>query len=143
MLLKYAGARNTTSRGMSHRAQRTQQLCHLDGGLYSFEAFVAAIAAGAGEGLRFGVAGENLEDAGDARVECSALQAGGGLGGDVQVVVGLVADDSAEADDGVVAAGLGQAFGGEGEFEGTGDMEDVMAANGMVFDGLTCAGEQA
>src|SRR5881296_3232826 len=100
------------------RIDRPQKIRRLDGRFDRLEALVTARAAGAGERLLFDVASENAEHTGNAGVERDALQTGGCLRGDVDVVVGFVADDGAETDDRVVAAGLREALGGDRKLEG-------------------------
>ena len=77
---------------------------HAGDGEGGVAALVALVAAGAGQGLLHVVAGDDAEGAGDAGRQLHVLDAAGRLGADEVVVVGLAADDDAEAGD---AADLG------------------------------------
>ena len=114
----------------------------LDGGFCGVAAYVL-VGAGAGEGLFFVFAGEDAEVAGDAGVESDLLDASSGLSSDVQVMVGLMANDGTEADDGVVVVGVCGVEGGNGKLEGPRDPKDVVRGDAMTFDGLLCAGKEA
>lgn len=91
----------------------------------------------------FVVAGEDAEVAGDASFDGGLLDAVGGGARDVLVVVCLVADDGAEADDGVVTAGAGGVEGGDGKLEGAGEVEDLVRADVVLLSGLFGAVEEA
>src|SRR4029079_15730014 len=65
------------------------------------------------------------------RRELDVLDAAGGLGADVVVVVRLAADDRAEAGERRVAAGLGQVLRRERELERAGHVVDVELHGGL------------
>src|ERR1041385_2255358 len=66
---------------------------HLDGGERGFGALVAALQAGAVDGLLEGVAGEDAVGVGDAGLLRGLADAARDLGGDVLVVRGVAAQD--------------------------------------------------
>src|SRR5215203_1959126 len=72
---------------------------HAGDGEGGVAALVALVAAGAGQGLVHVVAGDDAEGAGDAGRQLDVLDAASGLGADEVVVVGLAANDDAEAGD--------------------------------------------
>src|SRR5690242_16538321 len=72
---------------------------HAGDGEGGVAALVALVAAGAGQGLLHVVAGDDAEGAGDAGRQLDVLDAARRLGADEVVVVGLAADDDAEAGD--------------------------------------------
>lgn len=113
----------------------------LDGGFYGFAADVAA-GAGSSEGLLFVVAGEDAEVAGDAGLDGDLLDAGRGLDRDVLIVIGLVADDGAKADDSVVVVRVGGVQGGYRKLEGARDPEDIVRGDTVTLDRLLSAGEK-
>src|SRR5215218_7214058 len=104
---------------------------HAGDGEGGVAALVALVAAGAGQCLLHVVTGDYPKSAGDAGRQLHVLDAARGLGADEVVVVGLAADDDAEAGDtadlraapllGVVAAdAVDDRAGGEGELERAG-----------------------
>ena len=83
----------------------------------------------AGQRLLHRVDGEHAEAAGHAGLELDVLDPARGLAADVVVVVGLAADHRAEADDRVVAAGLGGVLGDQRQLERAGHVEHVDLAD--------------
>ncbi len=75
--------------------------------------------------------GQHAEGAGDAGVEADPGDARGGLLADVVIVVGLAADDGAEAGDPPVAAGAGAVLRGERQLEGAGDLVHLDGSAGL------------
>src|SRR6476659_5287248 len=99
---------------------------HAGDGEGGVAALVALVAAGAGEGLVHVVAGDDAEGAGDAGLQLHLLDTTRRLGADEVVMVGLAADDDAEAGDatGLSASpprSLDVALGSERKLVGTGD----------------------
>src|SRR4051794_4661680 len=86
---------------------------------------LAALAAGPGQRLLVGVAGQHAEPAGDARAQLHVLDAASRLRAHPVVVVGPPPDDRPEADDPVVAPGGRALLGGQRQLEGPGHVEDV------------------
>ena len=117
-------------------SQRALQPRERDDGLGRVRALVALAAAGAGQRLIHVLDRQHAERARHAGAQLDVLDPAGGLGADVVVVVGLAADDRAEAGHAGVAAGLGQVERGERELEGARDVVDV----GLPHAGL---GERA
>ena len=87
-------------------ASSALQQRHAGDGEGGVAALVALAAAGPGQGLLHVVAGDDAEGAGDAGLQLDVLDAAGRLGADEVVVVGLAADDDAEAGDAGELAGL-------------------------------------
>src|SRR4051812_1769075 len=89
-----------TGRGLAARAFSADlalEQGHAGDGQRRVAALIALVAAGAGEGLVHAVAGDDAEGARDAGLQLHLLDAARGLGADEVVVVGLAADDDAEA----------------------------------------------
>ena len=103
-----------------------EQADHVEGGFGAFAALVAVGAAGAGEGLLHRLAGEDAQAARGRRCR-GAMSAEGEADAavDVLVVRRFAADDGAEAEDGGVAAAVGEPLGGERDFPRAGDPGDV------------------
>src|ERR1700749_1577228 len=95
---------------------------HAGDGEGGVAALVALVAAGAGQGLLHRVAGDDAKRAGDAGLKLDLLDAAGRLGADEVVVVGLAADDDAEAGD-TREAVFGELLGGKGQLVGAGDRD--------------------
>src|SRR3954471_5309300 len=85
------------------------RLAHGDEGEHRVRRMTSAVALAAarpGQGLLHRVDGQHPERARDARAQLDVLDAARGLLADPVVVVGLPADDRAQAGDAVVAPGL-------------------------------------
>src|SRR5260370_11040228 len=98
---------------------------HFDGGQARFKTLVAALEAGAVDGLFEGVAGQHAKNNGEAGVHLRELQTARGFGANVIVMRGFSAQNAANCDERIVAAGSGEFFCCEGKFEGAGYMDDV------------------
>ena len=106
-------------------ADLAQQADHFDGDLCRFRAFVTGFGASALYGLFDAVGGEHAVDDRDVVAERNVAQGFGAFADDDVKVGGRAFDDGAESDDGVVAAGGGEALRGDAEFECAGDVGDV------------------
>src|SRR4051794_10577675 len=93
---------------------------HAGDGEGGVAALVALVAARARQRLVHVVAGDDAEGAGDAGLQLHLLDAARRLGADEVVVIGLAADDDAEAGDAVVAL-VGEDLRGKRELVGAGD----------------------
>ena len=111
------------------------QVGHLDGGHGGVEALVAALGAGAVDGLFQRVGGEHAEGDRHAGFHRDVGHALGGLGGHVIEMRRFAADHGAQADDGVVAVLAGQFAGHQRHFPGAGNLDDVHS----VRDRRRCA----
>src|SRR5437868_1790502 len=112
-------------------AHRSLEEGHAGDGEGGVAALVTLVAAGPGEGLLHVVAGDDTEGAGHSGCQLHVLDAAGRLGADEVVVVGLAADDDAEAGDAAdlhtadvlrvfAADAVDDFLGGEGELVGAG-----------------------
>ncbi len=123
--------RTPSPRARPAALERGLQPRQRDHGLGGVGALVALAAAGAGERLVHVLDRQHAERARDAGAQLHVHDPARGLGADVVVVVGLAADDRAEAGDAGVAPGLGQELGGQRQLEGAGDVEDVGLRAGL------------
>ena len=97
---------------------------HLNRGKPGVEAFVATFQAGTIDGLLERVAGEHTKNHWHAGIKLRELDAAGGFRANVIVMRSLAAQNAADADDGLAAAGFGKFFGGDGNFERAGDPDE-------------------
>jgi hypothetical protein len=98
---------------------------HFDSGCCCFESLIAALQAGAVESLLQGFAGEDAEGVGDAGVLLGLADAASDFVVDGFVVSGFSANETAERDDGVEPASLGELAGGGGNLPGAGNAGDL------------------
>src|SRR5712664_1809933 len=103
----------------------SREVRHFDGGQACFKTLVAALEAGAVDGLLEGVAGEHAKNNGEAGVHLRELQTARGFRANVIVMRGFASENAANGDERIVAAGSGEFFCCEGKFEGAGYMDDV------------------
>ncbi len=105
---------------------------------------VAALAAGAVNGLLDGVGGQNSESDGNAGLQLHRSQSAGGLIGHMIEVRRFSANYRAQGDDGVVSFERGERFGGDGEFPGSRDLYDfdVFGFRARTLEGVFGGGEQ-
>src|SRR3954454_8534397 len=116
---------------------------HAGDGEGGVAALVALVAARARQRLVHAVAGDDAEGAGDAGLQLHLLDPARRLGANEVVVVGLAADDDAEAGDAGVAV-LGELLGREGELVGAGDgdLGDGVAGAPCQLEALPRAAQQ-
>src|SRR4051794_4761456 len=103
---------------------------------------VALAAAGAGQRLVHVLDGQHAERARDAGAQLHVLDPARRLGADVVVVIGLAADDGAEARHAGVAAGLGEVLRRERQLVGAGHRERVDILDARLGEGLARAALQ-
>src|SRR5882762_5338005 len=122
-----------------------RKLSHLDGGEASFKTFVAAFESGAVDGLLERVAGQHTENDGEASVHLRELQTASGFGANIIVMSGFAAQDAADGDEGIISTGGSKFFRCEGQFEGTGDMNnvDVFAFGTCAIESIDRGGQHA
>jgi hypothetical protein len=98
-----------------------------------FEAAVVFWVEAAGAGLVFVFEKEDAVDDGDAGFDLELGEGVGDADGDVVGMGGGAAEDGAEADDGVVLVGAGEAAGDGRDFEGAGDANDFEGGGAFEF----------
>ena len=89
------------------RVKLARQLRHFDSRKAGFESLVAALEAGAVNGLLQRVAGQHAENDGEAGIHLRELQTASGFGANVIVMSGFAAQDAADGDERIVSAGGG------------------------------------
>src|SRR3954470_8202909 len=116
---------------------------HAGNGEGGVAALVALVAAGSGQRLVQVVAGDDSEGAGDIGLQLHLLDAARRLGADEVVVVGLAADDDAEASHPGVAV-FSELLRGEGQLVGArdGDLGDGVRRDSRQLETLPRATQQ-
>ncbi len=93
------------------------QICHLHRRQRRFEPFVAALQAGAVDGLLQRVAGQDTEGVWNTGILCGLADSARDFVGDYVVMGSVAAEKAADADDGVVLASLGEGAGSGGNLK--------------------------
>lgn len=96
------------------------ELCHFDGGLREFAAFVEFFWVDAVDGLLLGEGGDDAENNGGVGLKGCVHEAAVGLGAHVLKMRGVAFYHDAKGDDGIWFVFFDEDFGGEGGFEGAG-----------------------
>src|SRR4029077_20172538 len=114
------------------------QMGHFDGSEARFEAFIAALQAGAVDCLFQRIAGKHTENYRNAGVHLSELKSARSFRADIIVVRGYSAKNTANGDERVVLSRESEVFCGEGQFKCAGHMHDahVAALGARTFEGI-------
>src|SRR6266481_336212 len=116
----------SSSRGRRFSAgELSRKTGHFNGGETGFKAFVAALEAGAVDGLLESVAGQHAKDDGEAGVHLRELQSARGFRANVIVMRGFASQNAANGDERIVTAGSSEFFRGEGQLESARDVNHI------------------
>src|SRR5713226_983574 len=105
---RLSGRSSSRCRGRRFSAgELSRETGHFNGGETGFKAFVAALEAGAVDGLLESVVRQHAKDDGEAGVHLRELQSARGFRANVIVMRGLASENAANGDERIVTAGGG------------------------------------